>query len=102
MTELDRYKLAVSVASEVNWTKVSNVMHHLNWCWFTSKDPPHPSDLLQAGIDKLVSCMDYLIANPDETEVSMASGGIFATATRNDSTYLLRIVFELSTADNYP
>lgn len=102
MTELDRYKLAVSVASEVDWVRVSNVMDHLNWCWFTSTKPPHPSDLLQAAIDKLVSCMDYLISNPDQSEVSMASGGIFTNAHRKDSTYMLRVAFEVSQADNYP
>lgn len=102
MTELERYKLAVAVASEVDWFKVAKVMHHLNWCWYTSTEPPHSSDLLQAGIDKLVSCMDYLIANPDSDNVSMASGGIRAKATKDNSTYLLSIAFELSQADNYP
>jgi len=102
MTELDIYKLSVSVASKVDWHKVANAMHYLNWCWFTSTEPPNHSELLQAAIDKGVNALRQLEKSPStNNEFIIKSGGICVIASHVSSKYYLSISFELSQADNY-
>jgi hypothetical protein len=90
---------AWEVCSEVDWSRVEETMHHLQWYWFEdTEQTPKAGTLMRHAVRLATRALKESL---DKREYTIGSGGVMAKARWDDKKPYLKVWFEVSSWDNY-
>jgi hypothetical protein len=90
---------AWNVCSEVDWSRVEDTMHHLQWYWFDdTEQTPKAGGLMRHAVGVATKALEESI---DKNGCTVGSGGVMATANWVGDKPYLKVWFEVSSWDNY-